>query len=347
MSTNNLPTNNGFLANPATLNEAMNYAKWLSNSSFVPTCFQSNSKNGDQSMNVFFACQFGAQLGLPPLQALQNIAVINGRPSIYGDLMIALCRKSPLCEYIVETFDEETKTWTCRAKRRGEPVEHVQSFGLQDAILAHYVTLDNNGNIKRQKWSNGGWVDDKFSPWVTNYKRMLQMRARSFCLRDTFPDLLSGVTSAEEAIDLPQTNGALNIEPFDISAEQVTQVTQVQEVNTATAVQEQSAPVRKRRKTMQEKIKELIKSNDNNDADHVTSTATANANEIEVNTADTTTDDAQEAPFTLEQIKENMLSATNIDDLNLACDVLKDIKLTDEQRATLTELYKNRASALK
>ena len=49
--------------------------------------------------------QWGMELGLAPLQAMQNIAVINGRPSILGDAMMALARGSSVCEYIKETMD--------------------------------------------------------------------------------------------------------------------------------------------------------------------------------------------------------------------------------------------------
>jgi hypothetical protein len=44
----------------------------------------------------------------------------------------------------------------------------------------------------------------KQGPWTNYPKRMLQMRARSWCLRDVYPDVLRGVHVAEEAQDLPE-----------------------------------------------------------------------------------------------------------------------------------------------
>ncbi|MNR13270.1 hypothetical protein D3C85_1296650 [compost metagenome] len=94
--------------------------------------------------------------------------------------MIALVRSSPLCEYIYETDDGETAT--CRVKRRGEE-EQVRTFSMTDAKLA--------GLLGKQ------------GPWTQYPKRMRQMRARSFALRDVFPDVLKGMPVAEEVMDTP------------------------------------------------------------------------------------------------------------------------------------------------
>ena len=41
----------------------------------------------------------------------------------------------------------------------------------------------------------------KAGPWTMYPKRMLQMRARSFALRDAFPDVLRGLVATEEVED--------------------------------------------------------------------------------------------------------------------------------------------------
>lgn len=114
------------------------------------------------------------------MQAMQNIAVINGRPALWGDAVIALARSSPLCEYIYETDDGETAT--CRVKRVGED-EQIRTFSMADAKLANLV--------------------GKQGPWSQYPKRMRQMRARAFALRDVFPDVLRGMPVAEEVQDIP------------------------------------------------------------------------------------------------------------------------------------------------
>lgn len=148
---------------PKSLDEALKFADVLAKSSIVPKDFNGNPGN------ILVAIQWGMELGLQPMQAMQNIAVINGRPSLWGDAVIALVRGSPLCESIIESIDGDTAT--CRVKRRGEP-EQSRSFSMADAKAAG--------------------LSGKSGPWTQYPKRMLQMRARAFALRDVFPDVLHG-----------------------------------------------------------------------------------------------------------------------------------------------------------
>jgi RecT family len=161
-----------FDLSPKTLDEALKFAEYLSDSSIVPKDFQ--GKPG----NILVAIQWGMELGLKPMQAMQNIAVINGRPSLWGDAVLALVRASPLCEYVYESF--ENGTATCRVKRRGED-EQFRTFTEADARQA--------GLIGKQ------------GPWAQYPQRMKQMRARAFALRDVFPDVLKGMPIAEEVSD--------------------------------------------------------------------------------------------------------------------------------------------------
>lgn len=164
----------GFSLAPQSLDEAMRFAEVLAKSSIVPKDYQGSPGN------VLVAVQWGAEIGLPPLQAMQNIAVINGRPAIWGDAVIGLVRGSGLLESIVE--DIEADHATCTVKRRGEePV--TRTFTVEDAKRA--------GLFGKQ------------GPWQQYPKRMLQMRARSWALRDVFPDVLRGVHIGEEAQDMP------------------------------------------------------------------------------------------------------------------------------------------------
>lgn len=162
-----------FDLSPQTFEQALTFAKYLADSDMVPKNF--HGKPGD----CLIAMQWGMEVGLKPLQALQNIAVINGRPSLWGDAIIALVRSSPLCEYVVEVQTDALAT--CRVKRRGE-AEEVRTFSMEDAKKAG--------------------LTGKAGPWTQYPKRMMQMRARAFAMRDVFPDVLKGLHSAEESMDL-------------------------------------------------------------------------------------------------------------------------------------------------
>jgi hypothetical protein len=165
----------GFDLSPQTFEQAMKFSHMLAESDFVPKDFK--GKPG----NCLIAMQWGSEIGLKPLQALQNLAVINCRPALWGDSVIAIVRSSPLCEYVTETDDG--KTATCTVKRRGEPAQ-TRMFSMDDARAA--------GLLGKQ------------GPWTQYPKRMRQMRARAFALRDVFPDVLRGMPVAEEIMDAPR-----------------------------------------------------------------------------------------------------------------------------------------------
>jgi hypothetical protein len=170
-------TNRGFA--PATLTEAIQFSDMLANSSMVPKAYQGKPQD------ILVCVQWGYEMGLAPMQALQNIAVINGKPSVYGDAMMALVQASAVCEDVEEFFEGEdtpNPVAVCVAKRKNrKPV--IAKFSLEDAKRA------------------GLW--GKQGPWSAYPKRMMQMRARGFALRDAFPDVLKGLISAEEAADYP------------------------------------------------------------------------------------------------------------------------------------------------
>jgi len=135
---------------------------------------------------VLVAIQMGAEVGLTPMAALQNIAVINGRPSVWGDAMLAICRSSGVFDEAAfeETIEERDgkiiASCTVRRLPNGKPV--TRTFSMDDAKQAGLA--------------------GKPGPWQQYPKRMLQMRARSWALRDTFPDILRGLHCAEEVIDI-------------------------------------------------------------------------------------------------------------------------------------------------
>ncbi len=133
---------------------------------------------------VMIALEMGLELGISPMMAIQNIAVINGIPSIYGDAMIGLVLSSPECEYVKEYFEgtpyNDDFTAVCKSKRRGQD-ESIEKFSVADAKKA------------------GLWT--KEGTWQKYPKRMLKFRARGFNLRDNFSHLLKGFKSVEEVSD--------------------------------------------------------------------------------------------------------------------------------------------------
>jgi hypothetical protein len=161
----------------STFDELQRFAKTAADSPFVPKDFR------NRPADCMLAIQKGAEVGLQPLESLQSIAVINGRPCIWGDAALALVQSSPVCEYVRELIEGEGDKMVavCEVKRKGYPHPTVVRFSVDDAKRA------------------GLW--GKTGPWQQYPSRMLALRARGFCLRNAFADALRGLVTAEEAQD--------------------------------------------------------------------------------------------------------------------------------------------------
>lgn len=143
----------------------------------------------DTPEKAMVAIMHGMEVGLTPMAALQSIAVVNGRPTIWGDGAIGLVRGSGKLEWIKEKIegDGDNMTAVCEVKRKGEPDTIRATFSVADAKKAGL-------------WGKTG-RNGQPTPWVTYPKRMLAMRARAFALRDGFADVLRGLGIAEEVQD--------------------------------------------------------------------------------------------------------------------------------------------------
>lgn len=128
----------------------------------------------------------GLEVGLPPMMALQSIAVINGRPSLWGDGALGLIQGSGLLEDQDEHYEGQEGADTfkaiCILKRRGRSRPFIGEFSVADAKKAGLFT--------------------KTGPWQAYLKRMLKMRARAFAMRDGFADVMKGLSVAEEQEDV-------------------------------------------------------------------------------------------------------------------------------------------------
>lgn len=161
---------------PNTIDEAYRIAQAFSRSDFIPKEYRG------QPDNCFTAINLGMEIGLPPMRALQSIAVVNGKPTIYGDAQLALVRGSGILETFEESYEGQEGTDSfaaiCKIKRKGDSETTIEKFTVADAKKA------------------GLW--GKSGPWTTHPKRMMRYKARAFALRDKFADVLLGLTHSVE-----------------------------------------------------------------------------------------------------------------------------------------------------
>jgi len=171
------------------------FAKCVTMSGLAP-------KGMDKPETVLVAIQSGMEVGFSPMQALQNVVVVNGKPRVYGDAGLALVRGRDVLEDYKEevsgSLDNETRKWIVTLKRRGQTAIS-REFSVDEAKRA------------------GLWR--KAGPWTMFPDRMLRYRALSFALRDGFSDILMGLGIAEEDyVDTKPKNVTAEVEVSDARA---------------------------------------------------------------------------------------------------------------------------------
>lgn len=163
---------------PQSLDEAFRLSQALARGGdMVPKHFQG------QPEQIMAAVMRGMEIGLAPMQALSNIAVINGRASLWGDALPALMQRAGHQLDCEVTGEGEDMVATATLLRGDNGQRIVRTFSVADAKKANL-------------WGKQG-------PWQTYPKRMLAMRARSWACRDGASDALMGLQVAEEMQDAP------------------------------------------------------------------------------------------------------------------------------------------------
>ncbi len=162
----------------STLEDMWRFSQCVVKSGFAP-------KGMEKPESVLIAVEMGYEVGLSPMAALQNTAVVNGRPTIYGDAALALVRGSGLLDFYEEkqvgAKGKDDFGYCVTAKRKCDNSKYSETFTVADAKVA------------------GLW--GKPGPWTQYPARMLKFRARGFLLRDAFGDVLKGMRTYEEARD--------------------------------------------------------------------------------------------------------------------------------------------------
>ncbi len=163
-----------------TLTDALASAKLIIDSGFGP-------KDCKGPAAIVVAVAMGRRLGLDPFTAIHGIAVVNGRPSLFGDALLAVCMNHAEWGDFEEAISGAplTPDWcaTCTVTRKGRK-PYAGRFSFGEATRAQLA--------------------GKQGPWSAQPQRMMMMRARAFALRGAFADALAGFHAREELEDEPR-----------------------------------------------------------------------------------------------------------------------------------------------
>lgn len=171
--------------------EVFQLCNWISESQIVPEAYRG------RPADIFVAAEYGSDIGLKFMTAIQNIAIISGRPALPSDIKLAMVRGKHLLEWKKEaSLDEIKKTGIAWCEMKRVDVQEVErhTWSVDDAKVAGVW----------EKLSRNGFA----GPWVTHKWRMLQLKPRDMCLRDLFGDVFKGLHSVEEAQEIVMLNEA-------------------------------------------------------------------------------------------------------------------------------------------
>lgn len=155
---------------PKSIDEVTSLAEVLAKSTLMPDALK------NKVPDVVVSILAGQELGLSPMAAIRGVHVVQGKPVLSADTMVALILGSGLAEYFSCVEDTDARV-TYETKRRGSPHVSRASWSTEDTKRAGLNTKDN---------------------WRLYTKAMMKARAKAALARDAFPDVLAGCHTDDE-----------------------------------------------------------------------------------------------------------------------------------------------------
>lgn len=179
---------------PRSLPEVQSMAEVLAKSTLMPDALK--GKVPDVVVQILA----GQELGLAPMASIRGVHIVQGKPLLSADTMVALVLGSGLCEYFSQV-EETADRVVYETKRKGSPHAQRATWSDEDTKAAGLNTKDN---------------------WRLHKKQMRRARAKAILARDVYPDVLAGCYDPDEvAVPLRAREDVTDAEFVDVPAEPV------------------------------------------------------------------------------------------------------------------------------
>ena len=190
-------------------------AKLLSSSTLVPAAYRAHDeKKGDNPnalANCVVALNMANRVGADPLMVMQNLYIVEGRPSWSSQWIIAAIngcgRFSPLRFDLVDLGQKEVEYETTKWVNRERVTNRHKAMVRNLECVAWAIEKETGARIDSPKVSiemavKEGWYGKNGSKWQTMPEVMLRYRTASFFGKLYAPELLMGLQTAEEVVDV-------------------------------------------------------------------------------------------------------------------------------------------------
>lgn len=167
------------------MEKLMDMSAMLSKSTIVPVMYQNRPEN------CFIALDMASRIGVSPMVVMQNLYIIQGKPSWAGQAISAMLNASPRFRNVMLHYvgEENTDSWgayvTAIDVRSGEELK--------------------GGTVTIATSKKEGWFQKSGSKWQTMPQLMLAYRAYTWFGRVYAPELLMGLQSSDEIDDASPT----------------------------------------------------------------------------------------------------------------------------------------------
>ena len=158
---------------------AQRVAKMMTASSLVPKEYQNNIPN------IMIALEMANRIGASPLMVMQNLNIIQGRPSWSS-------------QFIISALNSCKRFTPLRFKMEGKDDEYGCTAWAKD----HSGEILEGPKVTWKMAKEEGWATKGGSKWKTMPELMFRYRAAAFFGRLYAPDVLMGMGSADESEDI-------------------------------------------------------------------------------------------------------------------------------------------------
>ena len=164
------------------LTKLMEMATMLSKSTIVPVQYQNRPEN------CFIALDMASRMGVSPFIIMQNLYIIQGKPSFSGSAIASMVRSNPNLKDVelIYVGKEGEDTWGA----------YVQAVNVKSGKLI------KGGTVTIATAKKEGWYQKAGSKWQTMPEIMLAYRAYAWFGRVHTPEVMMGLQSTEEIADV-------------------------------------------------------------------------------------------------------------------------------------------------
>lgn len=255
------------LFNPQAMEAAKSACEMFTSSNLVPEMYREGGiiskgtgRDGKEisvtkaqaQANVFIALDIASRINASPLMVMQNLYVVQGKPSWSSSFLIAsvnTCgRFKPLKFYISQEGEVETKD------HQRIPNLTCIAYTCEKGIAPEDEKKNNltSSKISIQMAISEGWFEKFGSKWKTMPEQMLRYRAASFWVRTYAPEIAMGMYTVEENEDI------IDIKSEDVILENANQGVKISFDNIPSEDNNQSDAQDEPQQTIETKAEEVI-----------------------------------------------------------------------------------------